>query len=120
MDALEFAKEIKRMCDSRDGCYDCDLFCVGEISFCEVGNLEKAIPIVEKWSKEHPKVTNLDHFAEELEKLGYKVDKNYLSLKCPVPYSNIFIEEYCCQDDRPCKECIKWWDKEYREKKNNE
>lgn len=58
MDALEFLKEERRMCNSFDtGCIKCPLGDIG----CRVSpeetdeKFEKEIAIVEQWSKEHPR-----------------------------------------------------------------
>ncbi len=115
MDALEFAKEMKRMCESYKHCSDCPLI---QENSCDTDGLEKAVPIVEKWSKEHPIVRNVDHVAEGLEKLGYEVDKDILvALKCPphkaLIYSRPSDISKCSVSN--CEECKKWWTEEYKE-----
>lgn len=115
MDALEFARELKRMCDSCEDCYACVLNTVSGKPLCTKERLNEAVPLVEQWSKERPKVTNLDHHAEELEKLGYKVDKNTLRDTCPVHKSMLFIEDICDKGLSVCPSCLKWWDEEYKE-----
>ena len=68
MDALEFLKERKRMCDSFISCRSCLIkeekkgFACG---FWIFSNAEKAIAIVENWSKEHPRKTILMDFLEK-------------------------------------------------------
>lgn len=68
MDALEFLKEKKRMCDSFISCRGCLIneekkgFACG---FWIHSNAEKAIAIVEKWSKEYPRKTILMDFLEK-------------------------------------------------------
>ena len=71
MDALEFLRERKRMCnaysDSYNGCYDCPLI----ESYCVISSatpdedLKKMIPAVEQWSKEHPRKTRQSVFLEQ-------------------------------------------------------
>lgn len=117
MDALEFASELKRMCGSYEGCGRCDLFKYERGFLCDLTHLEEAIPIVEKWSVEHPKVTNLDHVAEELEKLGYKVDKAILRKTCPAYKNRVYVREICREEEIDCITCRKWWDEEYKEQK---
>lgn len=115
MDAVDFIKELHRMCNSYGTCRDCSLrSIVGDILCADA--LEKAIPIVEQWSKEHSKVTNLDHVAEGLEKLGYKVDKERLHETCPAHLSPYFTK-YGCDELKHCADCRKWWDEEYPEQK---
>ena len=68
MDALEFLKEERRMCNSFDiGCVKCPL---GDIGCCvspEVTDeeFEREIAIVEQWSKEHPRKTRQSVFLEQ-------------------------------------------------------
>lgn len=116
MDALELVKEYNRICKSRpescEGCpfqsrYSCDT----------IMSLDEIVPIVEKWSKEHPFIRNVDHVAEGLEKLGFKPDKEYLKGICPAPYSRHFsYASSNCQNPNlyDCKECLKWWLEEYK------
>lgn len=53
MDALEFVRERNRMCKSFGrGCNDCP---ANDIDDCISAHWDEGIiPIVEKWSKEHP------------------------------------------------------------------
>lgn len=52
MDALEFVKETKRMCDSCTKCENCP----AESIRCNIIDcLDELLPIVEKWAAEHPK-----------------------------------------------------------------
>lgn len=69
---------------------------------------------MEQWSKEHPPVRNVDHVAEGLEKLGFRVDKNKMTAySCPAPYSAHFGESECPEVDN-CESCRKWWLEEYK------
>ena len=65
MDAVKFLKEVNRMCNKIENCCDCPLhdgdFCIHDI---DNGKEEKAVSIVEQWSKENPVMTNLDKFKE--------------------------------------------------------
>lgn len=116
MEALDFVMELKRLCKSNRRCADCVLCSDKGICYCNVENLEGAIPLVEQWSKEHPKVTNLDHYAEELERIGYKVEKDCLHSRCPIPKSTLFLKDRCPDISGSCSDCRKWWDEEYKEK----
>jgi hypothetical protein len=57
MDALEFLREHKRMCNCYEGCCDCPL----EVSICPGSSTmpdedyKKLITVVEHWSKEYPR-----------------------------------------------------------------
>ena len=56
MDALEFIRERNRMCMSfgdGEGCTSCPFYKEGNRCMAIFWN-EEIVPIVEKWSKEHP------------------------------------------------------------------
>ena len=69
MEALEFLKEHKRICNaysrSDNGCCDCPL-----VSHCIVSSatsdedFKKMTDVVEQWSKEHPRKTRQSVFLE--------------------------------------------------------
>lgn len=65
MEVLKFFKELDRMYTSLS-CGDCPVYGVNGI--CRIlttKNMEELVPIVEKWSKEHPQKTRLDDFKEK-------------------------------------------------------
>lgn len=73
MDAVTYIKEAMRMCKSSDdNCEHCpakiEKFC--PISLCRTvmndmhGNEEKAVSIVEQWSKDHPVKTRQSEFLK--------------------------------------------------------
>ena len=56
MDALEFIRERNRMCQSfgnGEGCMSCPFYKEGNRCMAILWK-EEIVPIVEKWSKEHP------------------------------------------------------------------
>ena len=62
MDAVEYLKEAKRMCDTVGDCRECPLNSSNTVIPCklvrdnwELTNPEKIVAIVEKWASEHPK-----------------------------------------------------------------
>lgn len=66
MDALEFLKEWKRMCDSCND--DCELFKQTGSSLCKTYSLSDpklVVTTIENWSKEHPRKTILMDFLEK-------------------------------------------------------
>lgn len=66
LNAVEFLMERKRMCESHSQhCYECELGkerCSYILKTKE--DAEKAVVIVEKWSKEHPKKTRQSEFLK--------------------------------------------------------
>lgn len=67
MDALEFLRERKRMCNSYKECDDCPL----AKSCCTITNAtsdedcKRIVATVEQWSKEHPRKTRQSVFLEQ-------------------------------------------------------
>lgn len=55
MDAVTFVKEYRRLCDEYPACIRCPL---GKFEDCVDADPEEMVKVVEKWSKEHPVVTN--------------------------------------------------------------
>lgn len=67
MDAVEFLREKKRMCNSYDSCSKCKLLggkC--NISEIEHDEMKDAVSIVEEWSKGHPFKTNIQVIVDDL------------------------------------------------------
>lgn len=120
MDALEFRKELKRMCkqntDERGGCSnDCP---VRYTNCTSISSIPELVPIVEKWSAEHQFVRNVDHVAELLEKAGYKADKEYMiECNCPPEMSEAFTH-YSGSCGEKCSDCRKWWLEPYKGEEN--
>lgn len=119
MEALDFLKELKRMCDSHNKlesrCNRCPLHLIAEndgACFPFIKKYpEKAIEVVEEWSKEHPIKTNADKFKEVF---GYDISKNSYScsgISCPTTVTSIYS---CSSTDCPC---YGFWDKPYKEEK---
>lgn len=77
MDALEFLKEERRMCNSFDiGCVKCPL---GDIGCCVSPEetdeeFEREIAIVEQWSKEHPRKTRQSVFLEQFPNVRFDIN----------------------------------------------
>lgn len=65
MDALEFIRERNRMCKSfGDGCMSCPFYKEGDNCMAILWE-EEMVPIVEKWSEEHPRKTRQSKFLEQ-------------------------------------------------------
>jgi hypothetical protein len=83
MDALEFLKERKRMCDSYKDCKGCpfdDSKCVIDSTLSD-DDCERFAATVEQWSKEHPRKTRQSVFLEQW--ATAKIDKSGCLDVCP-------------------------------------
>lgn len=97
MDAVEFLKEWERMCDSTK-CESCGLLnslACGGMPFGEV-DFDEMVAVVQKWSKEHPLVTNGGEVMRMLPEEAIVSDEWLNTVTIRVPR--------------------KWWDAEYKEK----
>lgn len=60
MDAVEFLKEWKRMCDENGGCENCAMYngkcCISGFPTHMVRKEEEIVKNVENWSKAHPAI----------------------------------------------------------------
>ena len=110
MEAIEFLKEAQRLCEQSRYCsMECPLYesCIfdfmyeNESSKETWGRIEKAVAIIEQWSKEHPLVTNAQKFKEVFGKIELK---DYI--KCRVNHMS---------EDETEIEILegKWWDEPY-------
>lgn len=105
MDAVEFLKEQMRMCQALSVCGECyDLTYVKENSrgynVCDLINTrryEEAVEIVEKWSKEHPKITNAMKFEEVF---GFKISRSNESGEYLYLPENWLDQEYKPQEKK--------------------
>lgn len=62
MDAVEYVKQRKRMCDYYNNCSECPAVGYEECS-C-LNGIFKLVPIVEQWVKEHPVKTRQSEFLK--------------------------------------------------------
>ena len=108
MDALEFLKERKRMCNSYKGCYGCPL----EGAHCVISHVtpdedyERIIATVEQWSKAHPRKTRQSVFLEQYPEA--LVDATGVLSVCPAiisPAHRINDEGGCADPVTPCDNC---------------
>lgn len=98
MDAVEFLKERKRLCEvyfEKTECKECPLENMGcwTADFCADDSCEKVIAIVERWSKEHPRKTRQSVFLEQWPEASINKTTGVLTI-CPA----VLIKE--CRDDK--------------------
>ena len=115
MDAVEYVKQRERMCGHYVHCGDCP---VGDYQGCSsLNEIPNLVPIVEKWTKEHPAKTR----QSELLKLfpNTKIDDAGILCMCPMNFnSETYKDENKCfcidvRDDIHCDKCRRdFWLKE--------
>ena len=115
MDAVEYVKQRERMCDYYVNCGDCP---AGNYEGCSsLNEIPNLVPIVEKWTKEHPAKTR----QSELLKLfpNTKIDDAGILCMCPMNFnSETYKDENKCfcidvRDDIHCDKCRRdFWLKE--------
>lgn len=106
MDAVEFLKEYHRMCKSVD-CIKCGLYHLNNEtgSNCPEyieAHPDKAVQIVEQWSKEHPRKTRLQDFLEKYPKTPIS-SKGVPTRFCPRDIG--YKCEYECNRGKLTSEC---------------
>lgn len=96
MDAVKYIKELNRMCEAKKECSDC--YAKGTCNFPDAEKAEEAVAAVERWSREHPVVTN-----------GQKIVELMTGERCieRIPYC---VSIHVNAD---------WWDAEYKEERDD-
>lgn len=106
MDALEFFKARKRMCETTK-CASCKLYHV-QGGCCiapekeKIDAFEEAIAIVEQWAKDHPIKTRQSVFLEHYP--GARILAHGCLNVCPM---NVFSDTGINCNAQPCYECKK-------------
>lgn len=105
MDAVEYTKTLRRLCESQANCPECPLhenceednygYCNGNAS----EYVEKSVHIVEQWAKDHPVKTRQSEFLRMFPNASITYDVIDI-LPC-----NIEKEMRECCGDRVCDEC---------------
>lgn len=107
MDALEFLKERKRMCNSYKGCGGCPL----ERGNCGLNTstsnekCERIITAVEQWSKEHPRKTRQSMFLEQYPEARIGDDGVLQIYPCSISASHRNARGNCITMGRKCPDC---------------
>lgn len=110
MDAIEFIKEQVRMCNQYD-CTDCPLHGNCNLSnLVNDGKVEKAVELVEKWSKENPRKTRQSLFLEQYPEAN--VGNDGVLNACPALISSLYrVGKGNCIGQ--CPDCRKsFWNQE--------
>lgn len=114
MDAVEFLKEERRMCEFfGKTCVKCPF---RDTRRCAIlletdEELEKTVAIVERWSKEHPRKTRQSVFLEQWPEA--EIDKYGCLRLCPELVSADYRNRHGECLNRGCIDCRrKFWSKE--------
>lgn len=110
MDAVKFLNEYYRLCKTYfntnrgNKCTGCS-FEINDFS-CYIFHIttkpEKAVEIVEQWSKEHPVKTYKDDFLEKFPKTAYPEEKLYKHSR----WCDLYNYGDCDKNDNAnCKDC---------------
>ena len=107
MDALEFLRERKRMCDSYTGCKGCpfdDSKCVIDSTLSD-DDCERIGATVEQWSKEHPHKTRQSVFLEQWPEARIGDDGVLQINPCSISTSHRNARGNCVNMRRECPDC---------------
>lgn len=107
MEALEFLKERKRMCNSYDGCKGCpfdDSKCVIDSTISDE-DCKRIVATVEKWSKEHPRKTRQSVFLEQWPEARIGDDGVLQIYPCLISASHRNARGNCVTMGRKCPDC---------------
>lgn len=107
MEALEFLKERKRMCNSYDGCKGCpfdDSKCVIDSTISDE-DCKRIVATVEKWSKERPRKTRQSVFLEQYPEARIEDDGVLQIYPCSISASHRNARGNCATMGRDCHDC---------------
>lgn len=115
MDALEFLKERKRMCDYYSHCKGCPLDgskCVIDSAVSDE-NCKRFAASVEQWSKEHPRKTRQSVFLEQYSEARIGDDGVLQIYPCLISASYRNARGNCATMGRECPDCCReFWSQE--------
>ena len=115
MDALEFLKERKRMCDSYKDCKGCpfdDSKCVIDSTLSD-DDCERFAATVEQWSKAHLRKTRQSVFLAQYPEARIRDDGVLQILPCSISASHRNARGNCVNMRRECPDCRReFWTQE--------
>lgn len=116
MDAVEYLKQLKRVCNSFESCKECRQSIYAG-SICVLSDLKDekmAVEFVEKWAKDHPAKTRQSEFLKLVPNAYTDADGNIRIYPCAVDEK--FREEKCGHErDKTCTECTReYWTEEIK------
>lgn len=114
---INFLHELKRLCDSRDGCVAdaankerCPMFghCEDAPTKIDIEDTTRVIEIMQKWSDEHPKKTYAQDFFEKFPKAQSDSDGTPLFVCRKRIYGGLQPKSEECDYTGACYRC---WNK---------
>lgn len=116
MDAVKFIKESKRLCKAQESCGKC----VAQIGACcltdicvEENSAEKAVAVVEQWSKDHPVKTRQSEF---LKMFPHANINGFTDTFCVAHFDKTKICKASASTDEMCEKCRDdYWNEEVSE-----
>ena len=105
MDALEFLRERKRMCNYYSHCEGCPLDeskCVIDITISDE-DCKRIAAAIEQWSKEHPRKTRQSVFLEQWPEA--ELDNNGVIALCPSRVSAVYRNNVGPCAELKCSNC---------------
>ena len=103
MDAVEYVKQRNRMCDYYVNCGDCP---AGNYEGCaSLNEIPNLVPIVEKWTKEHPVKTRQSELLKLFPEAIMLCDE-YLNI-CPAQLSSECRDKETGGCYAPGMDCVK-------------
>lgn len=109
MDALEFLRERKRMCNSYKNCDGCP-FVKGLCAISDITSDEErksVIATVEQWSKENPRKTRQSVFLEQWPETRIGDDGVLQIYPCLISASHRNARGNCATMGRGCSDCCR-------------
>ena len=112
MDAVEYVKQRRRMCDYYVNCGDCPAC---DYEWCSsLNGIPNLVPIVEKWAKEHSVKTRMSEFLKQWP--NAEISDDGLPSIAPCQLDVRFIHgkaQKDCEDRGVCNKCRRdFWLKE--------
>ena len=111
MEAVEFFKTANRICEKQRCCKECPIFykdgrgCIVGVDDDAIKSIEKAVPKVEQWAKDHPVKTHQSEFLKMFPNAVIDENDGILGIKpCDID------ESIGCTDEKSCDGCRrKYW-----------
>ena len=112
MDAVEYVKQRRRMCDYYVNCGDCPAC---DYEWCSsLNGIPKMVHIVEQWAKKHPVKTRQSEFLKQWS--DAEISDDGLPAIAPCQLNVLFIHgkaQKDCEDRGVCNKCRRdFWLKE--------